>query len=359
MYQRAVDEFIAEVSDYATKFQILRALKDALPENLQVLLIDRMSVQDMKEEDARDVFMTWLRTRYETTAGTDAQDNMNEFNKFMRTTSSLRDFIDSFEHLILKLQKDGLVFSDVQQRGYLIAKAELPAEVLADLQLSMHRRGKSAYTDVREELLLIGAKPSLFVRAVHRTEATPTKQQVNEVHFQQRDDKGKGGRGRKGSKPICWHYQKGTCQRGNDCFYEHVYERGGKKGAGKRGRSTSPSGGGKGRSYSPRGRSYSRSRDTMRDFSSAPDRSRSRSRHYARVPCRDFSNGKCNYGSSCRFSHDRSDQPRRFAGRSSSRSPKGFGGGKGGWRDRSNSRGKNGGGKGRRGSSSRSPRPRA
>jgi|EP00505_MAST-04D_sp_SCG-Rhode-Island_P001832 cleavage and polyadenylation specificity factor subunit 4 len=93
----------------------------------------------------------------------------------------------------------------------------------------------------------------------------------------------RGGRGGGGDRPrgVCYAFQRGDCSRGSDCRFAH--ESGGGGGGGGYDR-----GGGGG--YDRGSRSYNDRGDRGGDR--GDDR-----------PCFDFQKGRCDRGSGCRFSH--------------------------------------------------------
>jgi hypothetical protein len=117
-YERKVEEFIAAVSDGFSKYQIVRAIKDALPERLRTLLDDKFQVKDMLKDSCRDELHAWLRDRYAEKDGIREQRTLDSFDKFRRTSQSLREYIDTFEHHLLLLAKQGFQYTDDQRRQY-------------------------------------------------------------------------------------------------------------------------------------------------------------------------------------------------------------------------------------------------
>jgi hypothetical protein len=285
---------------------------------------------------------------------------LGAFDRFRRTTPDMRAFVDQFEHHVLKLSLHGHKHDDATQTRYLISKADLPQAVESELMLSLHRirmatgKATSTYTDVKNELILMGKSSKLFVRVnkiekapqgidAATSKPTPATQWIDARPPQDSAavrwmDKGKGkGLGKNkfnGRNDQCWHYQQGTCFRGTSCRFahgdkDHTDSRRGRSQSRNNDRSRSQYS----RSRSPRGYGGDR-----RGNDGGRDRSRSRG---AGVACRDYANGNCNRGKGCRFAHQQSSPTRspstqrRFAGSAAPASPR-FG----------------------RGSASRSPMPR-
>jgi hypothetical protein len=179
--------------------------------------------------------------------------------------------------------------------------------------LALHRMCKAqkqaayTYKDVKEELLLIGERPNLFVRVNAVTTEQPTQhRQSRDVNFGQ-----VGARDRAPSQRPCRMHAKGQCSYGDRCLFVH--------GKGFRDRSRSAGkgfGGGAGRYDGQRRFDRSRSRGFAPHARPHHDRSRSRSRYDASEPCRDFERGQCRRERNCRFAHGNGGggSPRRFAG---------------------------------------------
>ena len=363
IYERVVQEFVAEVEDYATKYQIVRAVKDALPITLQQLLADRMTVKEMQADDALSKVMDWLESRYKNAAGEVELKDIKEFDVFRRKTHDMQAYIDGFEALLCKLSNQGHIMCEAQKTRYLFSKADLPPELEADVLLALNRVRKArneahfTYADLREELILVGKKPSAFVRVrTTTTTTTPTEPynpyggaaqfDMSNPYAPQRPKQPKEDRGALAAaavralmydternevrrNPLCWHFTQGTCNRGSQCRFSHA-------GTGvrpqSRSRSTRP--GGKGDRKGKGRDARSRSRSTRPSF---PRSSRSRSptsfpaSRYSSSParqqhlCRQFQQGHCSYGGRCRFRHGsqpRSPTPRRFPGLRSPSSPR-------------------------------------
>ena len=102
--------------------------------------------------------------------------------------------------------------------------------------------------------------------------------------------KGSPSRGRsseKGSKgdKICFKFQEGKCDKGKNCPFKHVKEKG--KGGS---RTASPRGRGRTRSPSKGGKKDGRKKLTKEEM--------------ARTPCTYFAQGKCNRGDKCYYKHE-------------------------------------------------------
>ncbi len=376
VWERAVQEFQVEVAGYP-EYKVVKAIKDSLPVNLQILASDRMSVLEMQQPDAVVTLIAWIRGRYADLPGTASQEALENFDKFRRTTPDLRAYLDAFETHLVRLSKHGTTFNDEQVKQYIVAKADLPALVKNELMLSLHRTCKAtnvpsaSLQDLKDELLLLGKRPDLFVRrqsnvnviasdTPHDVERSRTWDRGSSARGREPSrhdrgepstacyytDKGKGkGKGKDyRSKPPCRHHARGHCHFGDSCRFSHSGK------GGDRSRSRSHGGYQKNdRSRSPRGRGgYEQN-----------NRSRSRGRQ---EPCRDFARGQCRRGGTCLFLHEQGHGlVPEAAGRSSSRSPRNA---------RSSPSGPRRFGKGntppprfggfaaRRGSSSRSPTPR-
>ena len=373
IYVRAVEEFRAESKDFR-EFQIVKAIKDALPEELRVIASDRMSITDMEKAGSVDVLLAWIKDRYDDLPGEEILDTKRQWQAFKRTGPCLRTYVDAFEQHLVKLTRLGKRPDEEDARDLLLIKADLPDIIESDLRLQLHRLVQNAnkadwtYTDLKNELLLIGKRPELLQRRVNFQEVTtPGKgqdagklnpaiyaafdpandgkyqrepggawfdrdQPVNYVNFTKGKGKGKKG---KSDKP-CFHFQNNKCTRGASCAFSHA-------------------------TASDRGRSPQRW-----NASPTPTRSHSSGRppNATRESCRYFSRGQCSRGRHCMFAHDkgrndgyRSDRSRspRFQGtRSPSRSPPPRFGGS---RSPSNSRSRYSPQRTQRGAPSRSPRP--
>jgi len=366
-WERAVDEFLAGNTDCTDQYSLCKALKDALPEDLQVLATERFTIPDMQHADAVATLVSWIKSRYEELPDEETTKILRGWHDFRRSGTDLRLYLDQYDHQLVLLTRVHKKPSDAEIKDYLLLKADLPKTVHFDIRTALSRLcsclGQADYTyaQLKSELLLASKRPDLLQRRVNVVESSRQElDAVVPVHFGRKGDKGKG----KGKQP-CWAYQTGSCRFGRDCRFSHS--------SGDRSHTPAP--------WDNRGgnagdRSRSRGRHERSPRHDA--RSRSTSTTRGREACRDFVKGECTRGDKCIFSHEQGRNPYGGWGNGRGRSPDDRGKGFGAERDRSRSPRSQGKGKGKdkhnkatrarlshsrsppgqhRGSASRSPRP--
>ena len=212
VYARAVEEFRHESKDY-DEFAQVKALKGALPPDLQTTAESMFSVAEMKVAGVVDKFVDWLKQRYDNLKGTDIIDILKEWNAFGRTGSSLRKFVDEFEHFQVRLTRVSKQPAAGELRDLLLVKAMLPPSVEKEIITALTRQIKSngkdewSYEDLRAELIMQDGKTELLQRRVNHVDARPSDDTLGlNKHIQ------------------CRHFgnpYSSGCLRGRSCEYSH------------------------------------------------------------------------------------------------------------------------------------------
>ena len=383
-FARQVEEFRIEAREHS-EFNQVRALKCALPDDIQIIAGEHMDVPAMEKAGAVDVLVAWLKNRYGPLDGVESLQVLEDWEKFERKGTDLRRYVDEFEQMVVRMLHLGKTVQD--KKEIFLVKAQLPEDLKSELSTAMHRlvQNNSAktdwdYEDLKQEMLLISSKrKELFQRHINYQKA----QTIDELTdgFTRFADRREQYGDLPGATPLsyginCKHHAAGRCKFGQSCRYVHESNRHGgddrhinwmrQDGKGK--------GKGKDLGWSPRhpsesrwsrGRTSDRSRSPRsgRDASRSPTRPRyTPSRYTDRSPsrmlyrdrsrspskgkgkgkeiCRDNLRGKCRWGNTCRHSHstggadhsrNSTKSPPRFGSQSPgrgapSRSPRPFGG---------------------------------